>query len=66
MKKMQPIDHVAERNKRQLSQTAYWQPLGVTQSSGSRYEAGAQKIPAAVQKLAILAYRQNVAIPEVK
>lgn len=64
--KFQPIDHVAERNARNLSQTAYWKPLGVTQSSGSRYEAGSQKIPAAVQKLAYMAYRQNIAIPEVQ
>lgn len=63
--KFQPIDHVAERNARNLSQTAYWKPLGVTQSSGSRYESGDQKIPDSVQKLAVLAYRQNITIPEV-
>lgn len=64
--KFKPIDHVAERNARNLSQTAYWKPLGVTQSSGSRYEAGSQKIPDTVQKLAVMAYRQNIAIPEVQ
>lgn len=53
------------RKKLGLSQSAYWNPLGVEQSSGSRYEAG-QAIPVPVQKLAILAYRDKIAIPEIR
>ena len=60
-----PIDHQATRKKLGLSQSEYWNPLGVEQSSGSRYESG-QAIPTPVQKLAILAYRDNIAIPEIR
>lgn len=61
-----PIDHLATRKKLGLSQSAYWNPLGVEQSSGSRYEAGRAAIPKPIQKLAILAYRNNIAIPEIR
>ena len=37
-----------------LSQSAFWEPLGVTQSGSSRYEAG-RKIPKPVQVLLNLA-----------
>lgn len=59
-----PIDHKAMRKQLGLNQSEYWNPLGVDQSSGSRYESG-QAIPKPVQKLAILAYRNNIAIPEI-
>lgn len=38
-----------------LNQTQYWGRIGVTQSAGSRYEAG-RKIPRTVQNLLHLAY----------
>ena len=38
------------RNKAKLSQTAFWSPLGVTQSAACRYEQG-RAIPMPVQCL---------------
>lgn len=63
-RKVPAIDHLAERKSRNLSQSQYWNPLGVTQSSGSRYEAG-NEIPLPVQKLAVVAYSMNIIIPEI-
>ena len=44
---------VAFRKKHHLNQAAFWNPLGVTQSGGSRYESG-RKIPAPVMSLIVL------------
>jgi DNA-binding transcriptional regulator YiaG len=43
------------RKKLGLNQKSFWEPLGVTQSAGSRYETG-REIPAPVQKLISIAY----------
>ena len=44
---------VAFRKKHHLNQAAFWNPLGVTQSGGSRYEGG-RNIPAPVMLLVAL------------
>ena len=62
-KKHPRLNHLAEREALGLNQSQYWNPLGVTQSSGSRYETG-RKVPKPVEQLAILR-KQGVAIPEV-
>lgn len=62
-RKANRIDHLAERTKLGLNQSQYWNPLGVTQSSGSRYESRISDPSEAVEKLAILR-KQGVAIPE--
>lgn len=43
------------RAKLGLNQSQFWGRLGVTQSSGSRYESG-RKIPHPIQKLIQIAY----------
>lgn len=45
----------ALRKKIGMVQTEFWAPLGVTQSGGSRYEAG-RNIPRSVQLLLAIAY----------
>lgn len=45
----------ALRKKNGLNQTAFWSIIGVTQSGGSRYEAG-RTMPKTVQLLLQLAY----------
>jgi DNA-binding transcriptional regulator YiaG len=49
-KKLDAFDIVAARKKQNLNQTEFWARYGVTQSGGSRYEAG-RNIP---KPLAIL------------
>lgn len=44
-----------ERRKRGMNQSAFWTPLGITQSGASRYESG-RTIPKPVQALLRLAY----------
>ena len=41
------------RKKNKLNQAAFWGPIGVTQSGGSRYESG-RNIPAPVMALVVL------------
>lgn len=49
-------DFVTKKRKAEgLNQSDFWKPLGVTQSGGSRYEAG-RNIPAPVRKLIYLIY----------
>lgn len=43
------------RRKLNLNQSDFWQPLGVTQSGGSRYESG-RNIPAPTRKLIYLVH----------
>ena len=49
----------AAREKTGLNQTAYWSRVGVTQSAGSRYEAGVCEIPKPVRLLLALAYDKD-------
>lgn len=49
------INPVITRQKLGLNQTQFWSRVGVTQSGGSRYEAG-RKIPRAVCMLLVIAY----------
>ena len=46
---------IAKRKKLGLTQAQYWNPVGVTQSGGSRYENG-REIPQTVQTLLELRY----------
>lgn len=43
------------RLKRRLNQTEFWTPLGVSQSSGSRFEAG-RPLPKTILTLLLIAY----------
>ena len=43
------------RKKLKINQSKFWQPLGVTQSGGSRYESG-RTIPAPTRKLIYLVH----------
>lgn len=45
----------AKRKELGINQSDFWKPVGVTQSGGSRYEAG-RNIPAPVRKLIYLVY----------
>lgn len=47
------------RKKLGLNQTEFWNRVAVTQSGGSRYEAG-RAIPKPVQLLLTLAYGKNI------
>lgn len=53
--KIPEIDPVKTRKKLKLNQSAFWGPVCVTQSGGSRYEYG-RAIPAAVRTLLALRY----------
>lgn len=46
-------DITAFRKKNGMNQAAFWSPLGITQSGGSRYESG-RKIPKPVMALVVL------------
>ena len=48
-------DLKAIRQKRGMNQSQFWQPLGVTQSGGSRYESG-RNIPKPVRLLLAIAH----------
>lgn len=43
------------RTQLEINQTDFWTRLGVSQSSGSRFENG-RALPAPIQKLIVLAY----------
>lgn len=45
----------AIRRKLRMNQSAFWSPLGITQSGGSRYESG-RAIPKPIHKLLAIAY----------
>lgn len=47
---------LALRRRFGLSQRAFWRPLGVAQSTGSRYETGERPLPAPVAQLLLIAY----------
>jgi len=48
-------DLKAIRQKRGMNQSQFWQPLGVTQSGGSRYESD-RNMPKPVETLVTIAY----------
>ena len=48
----------AYRKERRLSQADFWVPLGITQSTGSRFESG-REIPGPIQILLNLALRRE-------
>ena len=48
-------DLKAIRQKRSMNQGQFWQPLGVTQSGGSRYESD-RNMPKPVETLVTIAY----------
>lgn len=50
---------VALRRKLGLTQTQFWEPLGITQSGGSRYETG-RNVPPPMKLLIKLAYAPPV------
>ena len=54
-----PDEIKALRKKIGMVQTEFWAPLGVTQSGGSRYEAG-RNIPRSVQLLLAVTYGTSV------
>jgi DNA-binding transcriptional regulator YiaG len=56
----------ATRAKLKMTQTPFWNRVGITQSAGSRYETG-RGIPEPVQKLLSIAYgKPNVSAKIVK
>jgi DNA-binding transcriptional regulator YiaG len=48
------------RARSRLSQHDFWARVGVTQSSGSRYEAGQAALPRSVQRLLVIAYGRSL------
>lgn len=48
-----------------MNQQQFWSPLGITQSSGSRYESG-RNIPKAVLDLVRLLYVERIDIKAIK
>ena len=66
MKQFADIDNVKEvRKETGLTQTEFWEALGVTQSGGSRYESG-RKIPKAVRELIRIIYKEKIKLEDVK
>ena len=47
-----------------LTQAAFWSPVGVSQSGGSRYESG-RKLPASISALLHLVHVESVNISQV-
>lgn len=54
MKSVKPQKIIDQRKRLGLNQSEFWAALGVTQSGGSRYEAG-RRIPKPVMKLYFMA-----------
>ena len=52
-------DPLVLRRNLNINQQIFWKPLGVTQSGGSRYEAG-RRMPLPVEKLLELVYVKGV------
>lgn len=50
------FDAKAKRLRLGLNQTKFWSPIGVSQSTASRYESSSREIPAAVSALLVLRY----------
>ena len=50
------FDALKARKKSGLSQTEFWSPIGVKQSTASRYEKGDRGIPVHVQALLVIRY----------
>ena len=53
------IDALAIRRQLGINQLAFWGPLGVTQSGGSRYESG-RNMPKQVETLLRLRYEHGI------
>ena len=53
------IDALAIRRQLGINQLAFWGPLGVTQSGGSRYESG-RRMPKQVEVLLRLRYEHGI------
>lgn len=62
---MLTIDIVELRKALGLNQTEFWAPLGVKQSTGSRYEKG-RPIPCAIRSLIRVVYLPSVSASESK
>ena len=59
------INPLALRRELNLSQCAFWHPLGVTQSGGSRYESGRHMLPS-VAMLLELVYLKGLDLKQVE
>jgi transcriptional regulator with XRE-family HTH domain len=59
------IDLVTLRKSAGLNQTDFWEPLGVTQSGGARYEMG-RRLPKPVQQLLRLVYIEKVDLDKIR
>jgi predicted transcriptional regulator len=62
---MKKLDLVTLRKSTGLTQTDFWDPLGVTQSGGARYEMG-RRLPKPVQQLLRLVYIEKVDLDRIK
>jgi len=49
-----------------LNQTDFWEAVGITQSGGSRYEAGERRLPKPVQHLLRLIYIDKLDLEKVR
>lgn len=49
-------DALALRKRQGISQPKFWNPVGVSQAMGSKFEAGRHQIPASVRKLLFVRY----------
>jgi transcriptional regulator with XRE-family HTH domain len=49
-----------------LNQTDFWERVGITQSGGSRYEAGERRLPKPVQHLLRLIYIDKLDLEKVR
>lgn len=63
-KKINLKDPKALRKSSGKNQSSFWGEIGVTQSGGSRYEAG-RNMPKPVQKLLRLKYEQDIKVEAV-
>jgi len=49
-----------------MNQTEFWEKVGITQSGGSRYEAGERRLPKPVQHLLRLIYIDKLDLDAVR
>jgi len=49
-----------------LTQTQFWESVGITQSGGSRYEAGERRLPKPVQELLRLVYVEKIDLKTIR
>lgn len=54
----------AQRKHLRMTQTEFWERLGVTQSAGSRYESGAE-MPRPTQELYRLVYVEHIELENI-